>query len=653
MDLPSCLKLTDHDIQRMRISGENSSENLDISMESYVFKNSYVLQGQEKNIKNANQEYFNHLVRSHNFDEALTCVKEDFLTVKNPFICPLSMAIRENDYRAVSFLLSTLKMKYNQEHYMQVSTKKMAKLLMKKGITHEDKNNLNVKLITTSQAESFIAYVARQIANINMWLDENKNTLLHKAVKDGSTNVVEALLQHPGIEIGKRDISDFTPFDYAITTKKKNIISLFNKIGVFFRPAELGNPFALLDSKENADVLSEKENFVAELFLSMKHRDEKQRVPFFDEGRRGISIDSQGFYFSEASFKDLECWIGKEVIESIDKHLLSRCLKVLAAMNEPSNHYFQGWVRNFDCPQGRYTDHNTITKLVIQYPFVLFYDAKIAFKILLVGLKHKNQEAFKYIIENLNPDLSLVDEDGNTLLHHAVILKSWFSGFLIKNGINFFARNKDGKTALDSAQGHHQEECVIKMMQAFGQRCIESSEYAQKNIKRYVKEGYQMCELKYIPLLHAVYENQIIQPLLHEAARHNVELCRILLKAGASIEAKNSQGKTALQCVIEDARDSYLDKYAQSICLLLHYGAHVTEEMIMMQSTYKDKDMRAMLVNAWKKQEEERMAPPCCICFEIDVKLSAIKCTNKHGELMCDECSGQIKECPFCRQPLQ
>jgi hypothetical protein len=146
-----------------------------------------------------------------------------------------------------------------------------------------------------------------------------------------------------------------------------------------------------------------------------------------------------------------------------------------------------------------------------------------------------NSEAFEHIIKKMHPNLSLVDEHGNTLLHHAALLNQKYEAkLLIEKGIDCFIRNKEGKTAFDTARGPSKKECFERMITAFSDACYHSLEYAQANIKRYVKEGYHLSELK----LH--FWGTDIRPLLHYAVLHNVvispyKLCSILLQAGTYV----------------------------------------------------------------------------------------------------------------------
>ena len=58
-----------------------------------------------------------------------------------------------------------------------------------------------------------------------------------------------------------------------------------------------------------------------------------------------------------------------------------------------------------------------------------------------------------------------------------------------------------------------------------------------------------------------------------------------------------------------------------------------------------------------KKLQESRIEEEhaCAICME-DQELEPIPCKNKHADLMCNACLGQIKNktnlCPICREPL-
>ena len=608
------------------------------------------------------QMHFEHLIRSHNFDEANKYVQEGFVIKTDNFRSFLYEAMRKNDYPVVSFLFSSVHMKFESLYYPAVQNKKVAKLLINQEITQEDKNNLSIELLKRMvrvpelYKPSCIRYIISNISNINMGLDEQKNTFLHRAVLEGAVEVVAALLEYPSIDIHKRNNLGYTPFQYAIEVAKifeNRVVLLFNKAGIFFRPIALGNPFELELCQEDFKTVSEKENFLATLFFiaQQKEKTHVSNTKKLADANQGIICDSQGYHFSHVSLKDLECCIGLKQINHIKNRLLERCAVVLNTMREGSAHVFKDYrSRNgsFGClmPDLICIETNDATALVRQYPFTLFYDRDMAFKIVLAALQAPNQSAFENMVENLNPDLSIVDEDGNSLLHWAVTLdKSHEAKLLIRKGIDCFAHNKEGKTAFDSAQAQPEKRCFNKMIEAFCQACLHKPDYAKNNIKRYVKAGYQLNELKVLPY---DYDKTKKEPLLH---RGEEELCRVLLKAGVPADVKDSEGKTLLQLTVNRIANKVSSKFSTLIPLLLQYGAVVTESMVQSLAT-KNKDMHAMLLRAREKQEEnERLK--CCICFEVSPNNLIIPCEGIHSDRLCGECYVQIQHCPICRQPLK
>ncbi len=600
------------------------------------------------------QRYFNHLVRSHAFDKARTYVngKENLLDVSNSFLCPLSIAINENDYSAVSFLLS-LPMKYNDMHYIQVKNKKMAKLLTHRGKTDHNTKDLHIQILFAmtrhgGYKKPFMRYTMNAI-DINMRIDDSKNTFLHNAVATKNRKALEVLLENSSINIHKKNIHGLTAYQLAIDCAQPKIIDLFNKVGIFFSPIERGNPCEIEGDEKKIEFLAENEKFLATLLFNTTKREvenlTKQKKAY--SAQQGIMCNSKGYYFLNASMKDLECWMGLEKMENIKKHLADICCMVLDGMRDDSNHLFKGTLPRYAFLEGiPFSDHNSITKLVKKYPFTLFYNGTIAFEILFEALNAINAEAFRYIVNFLNPDLSLADENGNTLLHWAIFLKKDFEAkLLIEKGANCFVTNNENETAFDSAKTQSQKS-FNNIIIAFSQACLDSPKYAKRNIKKYLQLGYQLRELIYLPKDWIHMCEKKIQPLLHGAAQCNIELCRILLKAGTCANIKNHDGMTPLQCICHNTTRT------TAIPLLLEYGAIVTEEMTKIAIDKDEKDRRAMLVRAWKAQQQQNNQSECCICFEVNVEKSIIPCKIIHNDRICKSCYSHIQDCPICRQPL-
>ncbi len=213
------------------------------------------------------------------------------------------------------------------------------------------------------------------------------------------------------------------------------------------------------------------------------------------------------------------------------------------------------------------------------------------------------------------------------------------------------ARCKMQKTAFDIAQAQPKKKCFNKMIKVFCWACLDEPGYAQNNIKRYAKAGYRLDELKVKRFRNAgpyKFDKMPKEPLLVIAGE---DLTYALLKAGVPADVKDSEGQTPLQQVVNVITQNGHCNFSTIIPLLLQYEAAVTEDMVSSVAT-KDKDIHAMLLRAWKKQEEnERLQ--CCICFEVSANNFLIPCANKHTDRICQKCCAGIQSCPTCRQLLK
>lgn len=590
------------------------------------------------------QKHFNMLVRSHQFDEARKHIHPNFLMVVDPCICPLYISIADNDYAAASFLLTALKGQPHSSYYTQVRSKKMAKLVMSNLSTDADRDNANkekLKYMTNFYRyyeRSFIEYVVQNIGDINVKMGNKQNTFLHRAVRQQHVDIIDVLLSDSRTDVFQYNNNKRTAFQEAILLQAKKVITCFEKAGFFFRSINEGNPFDQDSPKD--------QNFVAHLICASQKNDKKDEDAVLHQG---ILTNRCAYYFLRPAIKDLQCWVGSKKMNEVRALLLHCCQTVLGIMKEHSNHYFKNIVRSIDFPGGIFTDSNNATKEVLQYPFVLFYDRSLAFKILLAALQAPNAECFKCIISRLEPDLSLTDESGNTLLHYAAMFEhDEQAALLIEKGIDCFAVNNQKKTAFHMTEKNRKKKCLRRMIQAFSQACIDSSDYAKKNIKRYMESGYSINELH----LKSYCFGGNKESLLHKAALESkTELCHILLRAGISAHSKNHKGETPLECVVKKIVSSPFISCLPSalIAEFLKYEAQVTETMV--NQAVSDTAIHAMLLNAWHKQEENELFK-CVVCFEVDQNNKLIPCHRNHPERICDECCAQINVCPFCREEL-
>jgi hypothetical protein len=121
------------------------------------------------------------------------------------------------------------------------------------------------------------------------------------------------------------------------------------------------------------------------------------------------------------------------------------------------------------------------------------------------------------------------------------------------------------------------------------------------------------------------------------AVRYNPAICSALLKRGSRVNVRDFKGKSPLSWAVSLGR-------IETIKLLLHYGALVTQEMI---DNCPPGYMRDLLEQAYDKQK-------CCICYENPKDMADIPCGKIHmHSFMCKECYGLVRagnnQCPLCR----
>jgi ankyrin repeat protein len=159
------------------------------------------------------------------------------------------------------------------------------------------------------------------------------------------------------------------------------------------------------------------------------------------------------------------------------------------------------------------------------YPFTLRYNKKIVFE-LLHHLMCENGKVFSGILYN-KPDLTVVDEDGNTLLHRAVELKNAEAiGLLIKQGALLCIANNKRKTPIDLLYDVDDQKCIKVFESSFIAQFFKTYSYQTlyKDYKKIIQSGFDvnMCDEKG-------------QSMLWKAVKEHPEKLSFLLKYGAIV----------------------------------------------------------------------------------------------------------------------
>ena len=115
---------------------------------------------------------------------------------------------------------------------MRVTMQELAKPGFIKGL-REDSSSILIKAVVERDWQEVLKLLRSTVKfNINVEVDQDRNTTLHFAVFYGQKEVVEKLIE-AGAEVNKEDRSGNTPFHWAVLYGQKEIAELLaNKMGL-------------------------------------------------------------------------------------------------------------------------------------------------------------------------------------------------------------------------------------------------------------------------------------------------------------------------------------------------------------------------------------------------------------------------------------
>ncbi len=407
------------------------------------------------------------------------------------------------------------------------------------------------------------------------------DTLLHYFIQYGySYDAIRFLLHHKANPFQLNNEGK-TPLQLAIATKKAEVLRLFKEANIFFVPFTAGDIIALLrnDAQElkrffkkgNAVEKYTLRNLLAELFIVLNHHSLSHRTSM-----NGIMMLHEGWCFNNATYDDLQRLVGKEGIVYV-KNMLYK---------------ISGTAR--ECAS---TDAKNFEKMINKNTFILQYDKQHVFEMILQLIKNNNEDLCKdavsyYPGDSFKPDLTGVDENKNTLLHCAVLLnRPWAVDMLAREHTLLAQRNNQDKTALDLAAAAENKACLKALL-----NCIFF------NWEGYCFDGFLYREemKKLFESIQNVNELTVGGiPLLHRAVQTDwFELCEIVLKKGADIQATDKQGKTALWYV--ETRNILILLMAYAV--RMGYGPILSQKMI---DHHKAGGLRIILEKCYTIQKKE------------------------------------------------
>ena len=185
-----------------------------------------------------------------------------------------------------------------------------------------------------------------------------------------------------------------------------------------------------------------------------------------------------------------------------------------------------------------------------------------------------DQTRVAYLLEKKHASVTAIDLQGETPLHHAVLMASpAMVQFLIAHGADVNQRDRDGWTPIMTAAYLDKAEDV-KILAAHGADLNAQSSQNLTALGVATQYGKNDAALALIELgadpAKAVGEGGYT-PLMLATANHADALVQALLKKGVDVNAKNSGGVTALMIAVANGRADMAE-------LLMHAGANVNAQ---------------------------------------------------------------------------
>lgn len=252
---------------------------------------------------------------------------------------------------------------------------------------------------------------------------------------------------------------------------------------------------AIKDKKKAEDSL-------ARLFMMLQQGDNDS-----SQGEKIIEYRSYGYLFNNASFTDLEMWVGQEGIDYVKEHLSNRCQEALIAADKGQDELLE--------------------RMVIEHPFVLAYDKEIAFQVLCRGIvSHRNNMVFHFLNQKIVPDVNVV-RNSLSLLAIAIGCKNAASvALLIKNN-SVVTSYAYGMTIIDLLYHYNDQESIEAFYNAFADNFFSTYSY-----QAYYQEIKKILKTSKFDIN---YRDKKGETLLHRAAKFYPEKCSLLLKYGARV----------------------------------------------------------------------------------------------------------------------
>ena len=487
----------------------------------------------------------NELIKAINENNITTCktiiakdpdvVNKEYAPNHSSFCFPLHIAVAINNITAAQLLLASKALINAQCRHLlyapihMVRSKKMLKLLLKYGASlHskdcEEKTPLYHVLFTNFffskegclwlndyQQCDLAHYLLKFGANINEPIDNENNSLLHRAIGYDCPEKINFLLNYNAhMEIKNK--KGQTPIDKAILSTAPNAIkALYNK-NILFLTYSISSFLFLKDCVKGLENIffssyydiKKIEIGLAQLFM-IAQRNKSDTIAT----DKIVEYNGYGYCFKNVSFKDLEEQFGKENIDYVKQYLHDQCQRVLF------------WVKN-----GKY---NELNYLVQDYPYVLFYDKQLIFKLLENLLINKQTDTFSSLFLKDSLDISGVNENnGNTLLHLAITYSNAKAiELLIENNCSLTSYNALSKTPIDLLYSIKNEECIKSFHNAFADKFF--STYSYQPYYQEIKKLFKHCFFD----VNICDKNG--KSLLLRAVQSHPEKCSLLLKYGAII----------------------------------------------------------------------------------------------------------------------
>lgn len=573
-------------------------------------------------------------------------------------VTPLHCAAKAGNVKALELILNVSKEPINDiaGYYgaplHQASTQNVVEILLRNGayIDQPDKEGFSFlyKCLFEQNDYEMARFLLENGANSNQRIRGAENLLYHAMSKNTPAKVAKLLLRYganpyvptAGCFVPPCGITAWSKFNYYsahCSVKRK----LFENVGRYElycnKPGQ--DPFYLLlndafyfnyimtnSNNRNTSKGQAKKRYTCAILMELfsilnkteNHRRQGRAIanPIKEKPITIVDMYPKKYLLNNPSFADLQEIIPGEGVTMVRKYFKD--------INDEMVHY---------CHSSDWS----IETILKEYPFVFYYDTKIAFHIVGACIQQKKNLD---VLDTHQVDISGRDAEGNSLLHMAVLSENADAiQWLINKKIDCSLQNNEGKTAIDYLKKCGNQECQNAFNVQFSY--LFTLNKLSKNNEELVPTK-DFCGIQYL--------DEGEQTLFLQVLHMRPEKVLFFLQKGTYLNTKNNEGISPLASLIKSVYTMHWHEIPQQkkylIRLLLDYNAVVDKVTIhMVQDPY----LKQLLQNAYDNHY-------CFSCGKHPQELSHFMCCNAYRQLVCKVCYDELEQvnnkCPLCKQYL-